>query len=94
MKKYMNAIEKLYKNAGVKPLPQTKITWDCTPEKEYPPFTEEKQLKLIKFWLINYGGFGRLGSKLDFGEAVACCFNNNWTEITKEEKEEIREILK
>ena len=51
----MNEIEKLYENAGVKPIDIAEYGSTYIPKKieingkPYPPFTAEKQLELIKF---------------------------------------------
>lgn len=66
----MNEIEKLYENAGIKPIKQGYCDWDCDcpypdiinngcgdecpywkyeDEANYPSFTAEKQLELIKW---------------------------------------------
>lgn len=66
----MSEIEKLYKNAGVKPqykdyrTKNGKIYEDKNPNNRnirllYPPFTAEKQLSLIK-WLLNNKNIGIL----------------------------------
>lgn len=83
---------------------------DCPDYIEiYPPFTAEKQIELIK-WLarkgliqINYSSHQcyqfnsfRVGGdyKTDISEALASHCNNLWQDLTEEEKQQIKEILK
>ena len=95
---------------------------DCTEECEYaytktnyPPFTAEKQIELIKllgdvrdytveidkFKGVYYVGCREAGSNNKhwgshnlFEEALAELVNDLWQDLTKEEQEQIREILK
>ena len=115
----MSEITRLYENAGVlkeclSPCYINK-TWrktydcpNCNNREEYPPFTAEKQLELIK-WLIKYDelhtdfndneyGFSTLNYsgkyKKDFAEALASVINHElWHSLTEEEKQQIKEIL-
>ena len=74
---------------------------------KYPSFTAEKQLELIK-WLADrplpvligkykgkyYFGNTEFNSKVDvFDNALARRLNEYWDSLTKEEKEQIKEIL-
>ena len=76
--------------------------------KASPPFTAEKQLELIK-WLAKrpltlligrykgkyYFGNSNFNSKADsFDNALAIRINDLWQDITEEEKEQVRNILK
>lgn len=119
----MSEIEKMYENAGIKPFKScefcTQKSVDCLKENisnitcglssdEYPPFTAEKQIELIK-WLIRYDAiyinynnnkynFNTLyyygEYKKDFEEALASVINNElWQDLTEEEKQQIKEIL-
>ena len=114
----MSEIEKLYENAGVKKIIPTICSnneLDCKGCKayienampycknaEYPRFTAEKQLELIKLianrkGYPDYEYFGNLFDDyiqlLDFNEALAKLVNLIWQDITEEEKEQIRTIL-
>ena len=76
--------------------------------KEYPPFTAEKQIELIK-WLarkgliqINYSSHQcyqfnsfRVGGdyKTDISEALASHCNSLWQSLTEEEKQQVKGIL-
>ena len=84
----------------------------------YPPFTAEKQIELIKWlgeldmleiirttredkaWIINseYGMSGNVykhtSRMKSFEEALAGLINSLWQDLTEEEQEQIREILK
>lgn len=68
----MNEIEKMYKNAGIEPTVRNKAVGrgyyiEHLREEVYPPFTAEKQLKLIDWFIknednvrINYDEIDRL----------------------------------
>ena len=97
-----NQVEKMYENAGIKTCKRKQgfTLKDCTDRdcKEcgyyiMPPFTAEKQIELIK-WLtrrepkVEIGYFGD-----QLGNALAGLINNLWQDLTKEEKQQIKEIL-
>lgn len=114
----MSEITKLYENAGVlkeclspcyinKTWRKTHDCPNCDNRESYPPFTAEKQIKLIK-WLMKYDeihgdyndgyGFSTLNYsgkyKKDFEEALASIINNElWQDLSEEEKQQIKEIL-
>lgn len=57
----MSEVEKMYRNAGIKPIVRDNAIGrgyyiEHQRVEEYPPFTAEKQLELIK-WLANYERF-------------------------------------
>ena len=62
---------------------------------EYPPFTAEKQLSLVK-WLINFD-IRQLGylidAKLNFQEVLAAVINHIWVNTPEETHNQIKEIL-
>ena len=98
----MSEIEKLYENAGVKPtVRNTAIGRGYYIEhqtvEEYPPFTPEKQLELIKFLSSNLIGFGtcieECCRKENFEEALAERINRLWQNLTEEACKQIKEIL-
>lgn len=71
----------------------------CNNRKDYPPFTAEKQLRLIE-WFISYSWWLNLKSldkkldfSLDFDEKLAKLVNRLWESFSYQEKEEIRGIL-
>lgn len=98
---------KLYGNYSMCPYKIRECT-DCE-YFIYPPFTAEKQIELIK-WLarkgliqINYSSHQcyqfnsfRFGGdyKVHIEEALASLINNLWQDLTEQEKEQIKEILK
>ena len=120
----MNEIEKLMQNAGIKKqIPKVcssnelyckeceahiENAMPYCKNAEYPTFTAEKQLELIKWLIINRGfkpdydekewGFCTyyIGGyyRETFEEALANLLNELWQSLTKEEKEQIRDILK
>lgn len=78
---------------------------DCV-EKDYPPFTAEKQLELIKWLSSKYGIYlvdkysigagtciGEFCTKENFEEALAGFINTLWQDLTEEEKEQVKGIL-
>lgn len=93
----MNEIEKLYENAGIKKEycstyeanKQCEGIVDCSEcaSAEYPPFTAEKQIELIK-WLEQYIMCS------PFDEGLAKFINAIWQDLTEEEKEALRGILR
>lgn len=114
----MNEITKLYKNAGVEKFCSTYKTnkqcegiIDCSEcaSAEYPPFTSEKQIELIK-WLKDNRDFHTCGNwctALDstgetvehrdskFEEALAGLINQLFIaqDLTEEEKQQVKGIL-
>ena len=100
----MNEIKKLYKNAGVNY--QVEIL-DCFPSYEMitPPFTAEKQIKLIKILAKNevtvnneddeyeFSLFDTVSDFSSFEESLADLTNRMWQDLTEEEKGQIKEIL-
>ena len=73
----MNETEKIYKNAGIKPIDIAEYGSTYIPKKieingkPYPPFTAEKQIELIK-WLADRPLsliIGRRRSKYYFGNS-------------------------
>ena len=78
-------------------------------EPAYPPFTAEKQLELIKKVLeksllqlsrsslgnIQFCNLGNAGDyKAEFDEALASFVINLWQDLSDNQKQEIKEILK
>ena len=63
---------------------------------EYPPFTAEKQLELIK-WLIIEGYIEDMLtvqiSEENFEACLADTFNELWQSLTEEEKQQVKGIL-
>ena len=116
----MSEITKLYENAGVlkeclspcyinKTWRKTHDCPNCDNRENYPPFTAEKQLELIKYIAskglvqINYWSnncytvsrFGCTGDEnTEFSEALANVIAKDWKNLCKEQQEEIRKILK
>ena len=76
-------------------------------EPDYPPFTAEKQLELIKFlsnfWVhinkvneqfnISTGGGYVSYYAEDLADAIALYINSKWNNLTEQERTEIRSIL-
>lgn len=76
--------------------------------KEFPPFTAEKQLEIVKFMLhkgvyydtdcdtywFHYTGEIENATYRPFEEAIAEFINSLWQDLTEEEKQQIKEILK
>lgn len=108
----MTEIEKLYKNAGVSKrcCGNQEACLQAPPYCEkynYPSFTTEKQLELIKWLVINRGlsieyskdewgmatNFTAGYFCEDFQDALAILLNNLWQELTDSDKEQIRSIL-
>ena len=107
----MSEIEKLYENAGFSKK-QCK-DYSCTVCEQYnecikyPPFTAEKQIKLIKFlagFLIHIKNIGgqiniSIGDSYvsyyaeNLSDAIALCINSKWKNLTSEEQKQIKEIL-
>lgn len=104
----MTEIEKMFENAGIKPLCQIPDK-SCGVQNIYEDFTAEKQLELIKFLLDKYCDI-RIRKNLegayyitsfndiscfseDFEETLASFTNTHLQDLTDQEKEEIRRIL-
>ena len=87
----MSEIEKLYRNAGVESVGFN--TYKL--EDEYPQFTAEKQLELIKWCLDNYRGeiFDTIETTEWFEEQLCAYINNEWQDLAEKEREEIKNIL-
>lgn len=101
----MNEIEKLYKNAGVE---DKNINNQLYKDLNYPQFTAEKQLELIK-WLGIRDEFNFYQNKItkdwifydhekdathyNFKLGLASWVNYLWQDLTSEEKEQVRGIL-
>ena len=96
----MNEIEKMYENADVKK------HWNSTPyggiEEYYPSFTAEKQLKILCFIVNNkhsvtFHDQVFSGDKLTLEkiqEDLAWAINRIWKDLSEEEKEVVRGILR
>lgn len=63
-------------------------------EKVYPPFTAEKQIKLIK-WMIKTTHKHLLQNIVVecFSESLAGILNTYWSSLTEEERKQIKNIL-
>lgn len=104
----MNEVTKLYKNAGVSCKPN--YVYNKVPilsGLEYPPFTAEKQIELIKWlaktrpihitflidkWVIE--GMVRYGKRYDtFEDALSGYINQIWQDLTDAEEAQIKNIL-
>lgn len=99
----MSEIEKMYARAMIKPLSITV----CGVDEQiinYPPFTAEKQLEMIKLianskGYPDYEYFGNLFDDyiqlLEFDEALAKLVNDLWAMqyLTEEEKQQVKGIL-
>ena len=95
----MSEIEKMMQNTNVKK------HWNSTPyggiEEYYPPFTAEKQLKILCFIVNNkhsvtfhdqiFSGDKLTLEKIQ--EDLAWATNRIWQDLTPEEKQQIKEIL-
>ena len=115
----MTEIEQMYQNAGVlkeclSPCYINK-TWrklhdcpNCNKRTDYPPFTAEKQLEIIKILVhksifsitiasnneYHVFGFAKTGDfKISFEEALASYINSLWQDIQEEDKIKIKRIL-
>lgn len=101
----MNEVEKMYENAEPDrncnlykhftecPMKHTQCE-DCE-NFVYPPFTAEKQLKIVKMilfstWWLN---LKRLQFSEKFDEGLAQMINELWQDLTPEEKASIKNIL-
>lgn len=94
----MTEIEKLFENAGIKPLCQIPDKF-CGMKNIYEDFTAEKQLKILEWFISNswWLNLKSLDKKLDFSlsfdEKLAKLVNRLWESFDDQEKEEIRGIL-
>lgn len=99
----MTEIKKLYENAGVKPIVRDNAISrgyyiEHQRVEDYPPFTAEKQIELIK-WMINKHNcydfdLGLINSTADtFEEGIANVINNLWHFLTEEERKQVKGIL-
>lgn len=95
----MSEIEKMYKNAKVKPVCDGLDCFTCKAKcnnGKYPEFTAEKQLEMIEFyiksvWWLNLACFK--SSSLPFDEELAKLTNHLWEDMTISQQEQIRSIL-
>lgn len=95
----MSEIEKMYNNVGIKVIRDNAIGRGYYIEhqriEEHPPFTAEKQLKLIKWCLDNYRRYIFDSIETEWFEEQLCAFINNiWQDLTEEEKQQVKGILK
>jgi len=60
---------------------------------EYPPFTAEKQLELIKWLSDTIGNFYYDIETGSFEETLAKLINKLWEDLTEKQKQQIKEIL-
>lgn len=73
--------------------------WKYEDEAKYPPFTPEKQLKLIEFfissvWWMNLKSlYKTLDCSLNFEDKLARMVNYLWLSLTPEEKQQVKGIL-
>ena len=105
----MSEITKLYENAGIEPEinyvcdkePCEQHSVDCQKcshlydtREDYPDFTAEKQIELIKWCLDNYRGYIFDSIETEWFEEQLCAFINNiWQDLTEEEKQQVKGIL-
>ena len=87
----MSEIEKMYINAGVKK------KWNSTPyggvEEYYPPFTAEKQIELIK-WFMHSRHFSSVRFNAQWVvDDIASHINFLWQNLTEDEKQQVKGIL-
>lgn len=108
----MSEITKLYENAGIlkeclspcyinKTWRKTHDCPNCDNRENYPPFTAEKQLKILCFIVNNkhsvtfhdqiFGGDKLTLEKIQ--ENLAWAINRIWQDLTLEEHKQIKEIL-
>lgn len=94
----MSEIEKMYENAGFETEIVPCYSLNCEyfeVNKGYPPFTTEKQLKIVKMilfstWWLN---LKRLQFSEKFDEGLAQMINELWQDLTEEEKQQVKGIL-
>lgn len=62
---------------------------------EYPPFTAEKQLEIVKMILFStwWMNLKRLQFSEKFDEGLAQMINELWQDLTSEEKQQVKGIL-
>ena len=117
----MSEITKLYENAGIlkeclspcyinKTWRKTHDCPNCDNRENYPSFTAEKQIELIK-WLVKNQDIFKITYHREFlwcssiewvesdcyeefDESLADLINTIWQDLTEEEKQQIKEILK
>ena len=114
----MTNIEKLYELAGIKEKHGVELTVDPTSEElkfnehyvcyGYPPFTDTKQLELIKKlariqpikitdtsenWFVEPSGYYQMTPSKDFPQALVGLVCELWEDLTDEQREEIKRIL-
>ena len=104
----MYEIEKMFENAGVKPINIAEYGSTYIPEKieingkPYPPFTAEKQLKILCFIVNNKHsvtfhdrvfGYDKLTLEKT-QENLAWAINRIWQDLTEGERKQIKEVLK
>lgn len=97
-------IIKLYENAGIKPFVRDNAIGrgyyiEHQRAEEYPPFTAEKQIKLIEFFISSIWWenlkilYKTLDCSLNFENKLAQIVNYLWLSLSEEEKQQIKEIL-
>lgn len=100
----MSEIEKMYENAGVlkeclspcyinKTWRKTHDCPNCDNRENYPPFTAEKQIELIKFLMGDYSSYLNIIDTNNFENSLASYINYLWLGLSEEEKQQIKEIL-
>lgn len=90
----MSEIEKMYARAMIKPLSITV----CGVDEQiinYPPFTAEKQLEIVKQILFStwWMNLKRLQFSEKFDEGLAQMINELWQDLSEEEKQQVKGIL-
>ena len=89
----MSEIEKMYINVGVKK------KWNSTPYggiyEYYEPFTEDKQLNILKI-IVHSHGFNALDKPIwgdGWAVAIARLVNIYWEVLSEKEKQQVKGIL-
>lgn len=99
-------ISRMYELAGIEETPQETISQGKFPMRVnylgYPPFTDTKQLELIK-WLASTAWYSDIGFRFknfldscehkDSSQALAGFVCELWEDLSDEQKEEIKRIL-
>ena len=69
--------------------------WKYEDEAEYPPFTPEKQLEIVKQILFSkwWMNLKRLQFSEKFDEGLAQMINELWQDLSEEEKQQVKNIL-